>query len=88
MSSAHLLVAVRMIFSNSSGLDGVSSTKKRRRSIVMPQSLAPSLSRLRSAIVPWPTQATMSWWMTWLVIQRPVLGCLIGLVQVGMAPWT
>ena len=54
----------------------------------MPRSLAPSLSRLRSAIVPWPTQATMSWWMTWLVIQRPVAGFLIGLVQVAMAPWT
>ena len=33
-------------------------------------------------MVPCPTQAMMSWLMTWLEIQRP-LSSLIGLIQVG-----
>ena len=34
---------------------------------------------------PCPTQVTKSWFMTWLVIQRPVRGSAIGPCQVGIA---
>ena len=47
------------------------SSKKRLRIIATPRSLEPSSSLLRSAIVPWPTQAMTSWLMMWLEIQRP-----------------
>ena len=37
---------------------------------------------------PCPTQVTKSWFITWLVIQRPVAGSAIGPFQVGMLFWT
>ena len=39
---------------------------------------------MRSAIRPWPTQATKSWFMTWLSSQRPVTGSATGAVQHGI----
>src|SRR5258707_11885894 len=68
------------------------SSNRRLRIITIPRSLGPMFSLVRSAMRPWPTQATMSWLITWLVIQRPC-SSLIGLTQlrhaflhVGLAP--
>ena len=58
------------------------SSKKRLRIMVMPMSLERRCSLVRSAMAPCPTQATMSWLMTWLVIQRPS-SPRIGLFQAG-----
>ena len=49
-----------------------------RRSMITPSSLAPRCSFSRSLTAPWPTQATMSWFTVWEVIQRPVTGSVIG----------
>jgi hypothetical protein len=57
------------------------SSSMRRRSNVTPRSLSPRCSRVRSATVPWPTQPTKSWLMTWLVIQRPVRSSFSGAYQ-------
>ena len=38
----------------------------------------------RSVIAPCPTQPTKSWFMMWLVIQRPVVGSVIGEYQYGI----
>src|SRR5581483_423262 len=44
----------------------------------------PRCSCVRSAMHPWPTQPTKSWFITCDVIQRPVRGSLIGLYQWGI----
>src|SRR4029078_12198577 len=63
------------------------SSNRRLRIMAMPMSLAPIFSLVRSAMRPCPTQALMSWLMTWLEIHRPC-SSLIGLTQVGTLSWT
>src|SRR5437773_2014674 len=60
------------------------SSSMRRRSRITPRSLSPRCSLVRSAIVPWPSQAVKSWFMMWLVNRRPVAGSVIGPRQYGM----
>ena len=58
------------------------------RNMTTPMSERPRCSFSRSETMPWPTQAIVSWLMTWLEIQRPVTGSVICAYQCGMRSWT
>ena len=60
------------------------SSSMRLRSRITPRSLSPRCSFVRSAIAPWPTHATKSWFMMWLVMKRPLAGSVIGPCQYGI----